>query len=332
MKTLKPLYPLLLLLLIVAFFHTALAQSRVIPGNRSTTWTQAEWLKHNLQYYKLVSLDMLDSLYEVKRYTLKTQELYGVDETIEVYNVMKGGIALFSVLPDFLNESNWTAMELEDIQEAILGEQDFGRMFHFPDFSSTIKTKTMSVRLLKKEEGKYWVSNVCLLELFGPNEYISDVHPSIFNVQQGTINIRQTPISIAQMMEIYKDSPLYKKNYPFPLDFRASMFSSIVNYFELEREYLSRILEINGEQAYQFWTLTDWSSPSSYSYNRGVDRFVYMPDKGIVGGSYDFYFLYEQDLGWPSTWPDLRPRHRKTKEELWQNVIQEKVMRAEELK
>src|SRR5690554_660684 len=76
----KPLYPLLLLLLIVAFFHTALAQSRVIPGNRSTTWTQAEWLKHNLQYYKLVSLDMLDSLYEVKRYTLKTQELYGVDE------------------------------------------------------------------------------------------------------------------------------------------------------------------------------------------------------------------------------------------------------------
>jgi len=124
-------------------------------------------------------------------------------------------------------------------------------------------------------------------------------------------------------------------DWPFPLDFRKSKATLLPNRQDIEREYLSRILEINGEQAYQFWTLTDWSSPSSYSYNRGVDRFVYMPDKGIVGGSYDFYFLVEFDRGWDRVFNikgDLRPRHRKTKEELWQNVIQEKVMLAEELK
>jgi len=154
----KSLYPLLLLLLVVAFFHKALAQSRTIPGNRSTTWTQAERLKHNLQHNKLVSLDMLDSLYEVKRYTLKTQELYGVDETIEVYNVNVAGIALFSVLPDFMSESNWTAMELEDIQESILSYREFYTMVVNKSLSDKSGKKAMNFLLVRKENDQYWIS------------------------------------------------------------------------------------------------------------------------------------------------------------------------------
>src|SRR5690554_182758 len=329
----KLFYPILL------FFFVGMSCALVIAQSyreiQIMDTEQSESMKKNFIGYKLVSLDRLDSLYEVKRYTLKTQELYGVDETIEVYNVNVAGIALFSVLPDFMSESNWTAMELEDIQESILSYREFYEMVVNKSLSNISGKKAMNFLLVRKENDQYWVSNVCLLELFTPHAYVSDMPPSIFNVQQGTINIRQTPISIAQMMEIYKETSLFLEDRPFPLDFREVRFSLIPNRPAVEREYFSRIIDIRGEQAYQFWTLTDWSSPSTYSYNRGVDRFIYMPDKGIVGGSYDFYFLVEFDRGWDRVFNikgDLRPRYRKTMDELWQNVIQEKVMLAEELK
>lgn len=282
----------------------------------------------SLKSQKFVPLDMLDSLYKVNKYTLSTQELYGVDEIIEVYNVNIAGVALFSVLPDFQSESNWTEVILEDIQSGLLSDREFNRIVRDKAFSGASRTKTMDFRLVKKEDDNYWVSNVCLLELFRPNAYISDIHPSIFNVHQGTINIQQTPLKIVQMMEVFEESI----NWRFPMDVRENVVSFLPNREELEREYLSRVFEINASPAYQFWTLTDWSSRGGYSYNRGVDRFIYMPDKGIVAGSYDFYFLADLDKGWPDTNLDLRPRHLKTKEEIWQNVIHEKVMLAEELK
>ena len=80
--------------------------------------------------------------------------------------------------------------------------------------------------------------------------------------------------------------------------------------------------------------MSDWSSRNSYCYHRGVDRFNYIPDIGIVAGSYDFYFLAQLNTGWDflTETRGLRTRHRKTTEELWQNIIEEKVMIAEELK
>lgn len=309
---------LISLLLISIFINDGFAQSKNLRD---------EFTKDK----KYISLDMLDSLYEVNRYTLNTQELYGVDETIEVYNVNIAGIALFSVLPDFRSESNWTEVNLADIQDGILSDRELNRMLRFTAFSGTSRTKRMDIQLVKKKGTSYWISNVCLLELFIRNTYVSDIHPSIFNVQQGTINIRQTPVSISQMMEIFEQS----MDWQFPLDIRESRVSILANRDALEREYLSRTIDINGNTAYQFWTLTDWSSPAGYSYNRGVDRFIYIPNKGIVGGSYDFYFLVEFDTGWDHIFKpkrDLRPRYRKTKEELWQNVIEEKVMLAEEIK
>jgi len=47
------------------------------------------------------------------------------------------------------------------------------------------------------------------------------------------------------------------------------------------RNYLSKEYTITGKKAYQFWAFDEY---------RGIDRFLYIPDKGIVGGSYDFYF------------------------------------------
>lgn len=271
---------------------------------------------------------MLDSLYDVKRFTLNTTELYGVDETIELYSVKITKIALFSVLPDFTNETNWKELPFEDIKDHLFSDRDFNRLVRGSDLSSASQTKSMEFRLVKEDNGRYWVSRVCLFELFSPNDYTSDKHPSTFNVMQGTLNTKQSLIGIGDMLAVFED----EMDWPFPLDNRGGGMTILPNCHELEREYLSQVSYIGGLQAFHFWIVSDWSAGGSYSYHRGIDRLVYIPEKGIVGGSFDFYFLADLDRGWPGAVLDLRPRHRKTKEELWQNVIQEKVMLAEELK
>lgn len=86
------------------------------------------------------------------------------------------------------------------------------------------------------------------------------------------------------------------------------------------KEFLSRKYLIKGAEAYQFWTYTDWHEDyRSYEYNRGIDRFVYIPGKGIIGGSYDFYFF----------------KHRKelnlTISKFIENMLEEKVMIADRI-
>lgn len=277
---------------------------------------------------KYISLNMLDSLYEVNRFTLNTRELYGVDETIELYNVKVVGIALFSVLPDFTCETNWEELPFEAIKDLLISDREFNRLVRGADLSRASKTKSMEFSLVKEDNGRYWVSRVCLLELFGPNNYTSDHYPSIFNVRQGTLNTKQSLIGIGEMKTVFED----EMDWPFPLDIRGGGMTILPNRHELEREYLSQVSYIGGLQAFQFWILSDWSAGGSYSFHRGIDRLVYIPEKGIVGGSFDFYFLADLDRGWPGAVLDLRPRHRKTREELWQNVIHEKVMLAEELR
>lgn len=166
---------------------------------------------------KYISLAMLDSLYDVNRFTLNTMELYGVDETIELYSVRIARIALFSVLPDFTNETNWKELPFEAIQDHLFSDRDFNRLVRGSDLSRASKTKSMEFRLVKEENGRYWVSRVCLLELFSPNDYSSDKHPSIFNVRQGTLNTKQSLIGIGDMMAVFEG----EMGSPFPLDNRG---------------------------------------------------------------------------------------------------------------
>src|SRR5690606_19111602 len=83
--------------------------------------------KGKIQY---VMLDMLDSLDKhskwdkLYRYTLKTEELYGVDETIEMYNFYFGStLILFSVLPDFTSEENWSEVSMDDIRDVVINNE-----------------------------------------------------------------------------------------------------------------------------------------------------------------------------------------------------------------
>src|SRR5690606_23069146 len=62
----------------------------------------------------LDSLDASDSLCRLNHYTVHTNELYGVDETIEMYNVHHMGLVLFSVVPDLTSDENWSEVDLVD--------------------------------------------------------------------------------------------------------------------------------------------------------------------------------------------------------------------------
>lgn len=75
--------------------------------------------------------------------------------------------------------------------------------------------------------------------------------------------------------------------------------------------YLSKEYLIKGNKAYQFWTLDGWWYYDGLNEYRGIDRFVYIPEKGIVGGSYDFYFGYEKGYSISNAI-------------LWDNIINEK--------
>ena len=85
--------------------------------------------------------------------------------------------------------------------------------------------------------------------------------------------------------------------------------------------------KIKNQNAYQFWTFDGWWAIDGYNVNRGIDRLIYIPNLGIVGGSYDFYFelkpraMYDNVIPLPVD-----------EEKLWDNIINEKIMIAEELK
>jgi len=271
-----------------------------------------------------ILLDTLDSLYTVTHYTLNTMELYGVDETVELFNVHAEGLVLFSVLPDFYSESNWTETDNASIQHRLIDGRAFQRMVAERLVSGNgSDKKSLNFVLVRSMAGKLLKSNVCLTEFFTEENY-----PNIFNVPFGTINIGQDTLSIRRMQGIYTTHLSDSGKWVFPLDLNHA-HTILPNRKVLEREYLSRVFVTGGKTAYKFWTFTDWSGQDGYQVRRGIDRFIYIPEQGIVGGSFDFYFCYQPN--WKSV-DSARKRHTKTREELWQNVLAEKVMLPEELK
>ena len=60
----------------------------------------------------------------------------------------------------------------------------------------------------------------------------------------------------------------------------------------LERplNFLSAKIAVGNYTAYKFWQFSDWRVADGTNSRRGIDRFLYIPELGIVGGSFDFWF------------------------------------------
>lgn len=260
---------------------------------------------------KYFVLDEKSNDFELSVFTLNTESLYKINKEIRLFNLLnkvdtfvgRNGeinnqsdydIILFSVLPDIAGNEDWSKIDLDTVRSLII---DFKELQHLQknntlsNFNNIVKENTKyfnSYKIVIKKGNNYYVSKNCLLQFYSVRN-----RPHIFTNVYGTINTDDSPISIAQFAEIFKAT------YPrldFPLNRIGEDPLSFMDWTRDRREYFSKKLSLGGDiKGYQFWTYIDWTKHSfQFDFERGIDRFVYLPMKGIVGGSFDFYFYFHR--------------------------------------
>jgi hypothetical protein len=113
------------------------------------------FVKFNSQEF--ISIETLKSIYPFKKYTLKTNELYGFDKTLDVYNffISSDNILLVTLLPNLEGQSNWLPVKENEIRDKIMS------ISKLRDWIDTMPTgyKELSHRkLLDKAGGDYFIS------------------------------------------------------------------------------------------------------------------------------------------------------------------------------
>lgn len=272
-------------------------------------------------------LDSLKKDFKVNEYVLNTRDIYDINKDINIYNVFisENKILLLSVLPDLdekilprMNEKgqNWEAIGYEKIKNNFFSKNKIQNMLQEWQLNNSPENKTLKYKLVKKEGETYYVSKVCLTEFFN----ITDLKFPLIS-SYGTINISEPKISIKQMQEVFKKQIPNEK---FIMDVRNNNFLRKTDVPYSFRNYLSKEYNVKGNKAYQFWTFDGWWIQDGYNEHRGIDRFLYIQGKGIVGGSYDFYFRFH---------PKIVSENYFTvsSNALWSNIINEKLMVAKEL-
>lgn len=272
--------------------------------------------------------DDLKSQFKVNQFTLETEDIYTTKKDINIYNVFisENSILLLSILPDLdekilpkTNErgSNWEIINYDNIKDKIFSKSKIINMVSDWKLNNIPENKTLQYKLIKKENGNYYVSKMCLTEFFS----IANLKFPIISTY-GTINTEEPKVTIRQMETSFKKQV---PNQHFLMDIRENDFTRKVDIPYSYRNYLSKEISVKGNKAFQFWTFDGWWAHDGYNEHRGIDRFLYIPEKGIVGGSYDFYFRLKPKVSsneYYTAPPSL----------LWNNIINEKIMIAKEIK
>lgn len=271
----------------------------------------------NAQIY--VDIENLNSKFAIKKYTLNTKDIYSLDKQIEIYNVFvgKSNILLFSVFPNLESTKNtWSEIEHFKIKDSLISSEKFPGIVSEWLEDNTPDKKTFKYTLVKKENNKYYASDLCLTELF-------TISPLVLPMisKYGSINILENEVSILDMMKSFQRQIPGEE---FIMDLSSHRVKILDHSYQI-RNYRSKDYLINNERAYQFWTFDGWWMQDGYNEHRGIDRFLYIPGKGIIGGSYDFYFNHKPKISSDSYF-------RESKNKLWDNIINEKIMIAEDLK
>lgn len=266
--------------------------------------------------HRIVLLDSLSEVGEVNSYTFNTKTLYGVDKTIDVFNVLMDSgrkILLFSVLPSTGHlQENWEEVDLDSIRNKLLSPYDLKSMEMEISRDEGEWGNSLDWAIIKREGNAYYISKNCLAELFtvdrnkpsGVNSYHTfDIRSAAFTIDE----VRKREPDVFASMDPQGERKILHSN------------SSANNI------YLSKKTKIGALEAFQFWIFTNRDKIDNWNFPRGAERYVFVPGKGIVGGSYDFWFRFK---------PSMVVNNDKfvPNEVLWSNVVEEKVMIATELK
>ncbi|MGJ1317553.1 hypothetical protein ACR776_03210 [Sphingobacterium spiritivorum] len=275
-----------------------------------------------------IDLDSVVEEYTVNSFSISTRDIYGTNDSVYLFNIIPKFIEnprenpefaknrtkylfLFSVLPTFNSDKKWVFYDKFPHHLNVLSFDKLlsiaGRFIYY---DNRLKSPE-SYDVILKKGNKFFKSTTGTLQIF----YVTDL-PDKFNIPKNVIDFNQPIITINDMQKIYET---YYKETDLPIGPNANPKHLYNN--GIERFYLSKKFRIKEKDAYQFWTFQLWNEIShGESWEQGIDRFIYIPDIGIVGGSFDFYFYYH------------RQKFGMTTLDFKNNIKQEKVMLAEELK
>ncbi len=289
--------------------------------------------------YFVVDDTELNKAVHLQQYTLPTKALYGIEKEVKIFNFIYPyntgyqskdvlaekkdyNLILFSILPDLQDRGDWQEVVLDSIQKNIVSLGFLKQLFELNTMSIFDKKygeKNMyfnEYKIVQKKGSKYFAANNCLLQFYAVRN-----RPLVFSAVFGTISTQWTPLPVLTFEKIFRET-FPKSEFPlYRIGDSPYSYHSGFDRLRDRREYLSKSWRLpNGQTLYQFWTYTDWHVHlHEYEFNRGIDRFVYLPGKGIVGGSFDFYFYFHRKK-LPITYTDFL-----------NNIKEEKVMMAEEL-
>ncbi|MGJ1411940.1 hypothetical protein ACR78Z_19900 [Sphingobacterium thalpophilum] len=264
-------------------------------------------------------------------FLLNTKKLYKVDYNIEIYNFLfpenedrNKNLILFSILPDQITGRGWEEIKDRDIIKNLLDIETLKQELFLPSFGSSGSEygnpqKYFSEYLAVKKSGeKYFYAPNTLLEKFTIVSY-ENIFPSVY----GYLNLKQPKVGLKEYFELFKKS-LPNELSPFAFDKRVVAPSYRLG-SRLWKEYLSKEVKTSAGTAYQFWTIGSSNGADYYDWTKGINRFLYHPTKGIIGGSYDFYFRDYVGNGYELI-KQQKPLNKLSDAEWNQNILEEKIM------
>ncbi len=264
-------------------------------------------------------------------FLLNTKKLYKVDYNVEIFNFQflenedrNKNLILFSVLPDVITGQGWVEIKNQNIIANFLDIETLKEELFAPGFGLGGSEQVNSQKFfgeylaVKKDGEKYFYAPNTLLEKFTIVSF-DNTFPSVY----GCLNLEQPRIALKDYLELFKKS-FPNENSPFEFDKRVESptyrFGS-----RLWKEYLSKEIKTSAGKAYQFWTIGASNGADYYDWTKGINRFLYHPTIGIIGGSYDFYFRDYVGNGYELI-RQQKPLNNLTNAEWNQNILEEKIM------
>lgn len=245
-------------------------------------------------YFLYLDMDSINPNVKIKEVTLSAEELYGLDVRLQLFNIFtKNGLLLFTVLPPLGDDRpTWRKIRSKEdinVPEIYLETLNDWAMANLLNETGAKTEKIpigmkslFKIGLMIKRHGELSYTEHCLLE-----QFFIDSTPRMFPNENTpwSIAINMPRLSIKEYEETYMERfGSYSPNHP------EREGSSLNSYWQYPRLFLSKESVVEGKNAYHFWTFNDRAGADGYKYDRGIDRFVYVPEIGIVAGSYDFYF------------------------------------------
>ena len=209
-----------------------------------------------------------------------------VSLNIEIYNVLyKDKLAVFSIMPSYTGaQPTWAKIGLDTIKGKTVELKELKKLIGNelkkhpanPKAANNLKHWNYAL-LIKKPDGWYCSSSDCFTEFF---EIINNPGRTKNNAWQ--INLTAPQLSVAEYESAYRRKHGYY----------STNTKSLMGYNEDvtggDLLYQSYTENSKGEKKYHFWLLGEWAH-DGLNTQRGTDRFVFVPGKGITSASYDFF-------------------------------------------